>query len=151
MPPYTINGRTSLIDRREVDLPAFEILSWLEAQSLYPKVFWKDKETKVERAALGNLITFSTLPIADPSQPCPLRFYGGMGFHTDGINDAHWRPFPKEGFWLPEIEIIQTENGCKAIVYSLGAPAKIPSFLTERTIRAEAAPTLCTEKNSPPF
>src|SRR5579862_4029852 len=111
MHPFEIDGRTYLINQSAQALPALDVLSWLENSSLYPKVYWKDRDGQTAHAAVGNLFSFPHLPRFSEKTPFDIRLYGGIRFsgkyHQD---DATWRGFPQTCFWLPQIEISQKEG-----------------------------------------
>lgn len=71
------------------------LFHWLAEQSLFPKVYYCDKESGVERAAVGAL----------PPQE-GARCYGGIAFpsHKQG---AEWEAFGTSRFWQPVQEIVQ--------------------------------------------
>lgn len=71
------------------------LFQWLAEQSLFPKVYYCDKESGVERAAIGAL----------PPQE-GTRCYGGIAFpsHKQG---AEWAAFGTSRFWQPVQEVVQ--------------------------------------------
>src|SRR5580698_8510520 len=107
MYPCIINDRSYLLDRLQRQMPAMDLILWLESSPLYPKVFWKERNSQITRAALGSLILLSSVPHF--SEPCPfeVRLYGGGRFSTAARKDQTWQNFPDTCFWLPQIEISQ--------------------------------------------
>lgn len=117
--PFEIDGRTYWLNPSKQVLPALDVMDWLESSPLYPKVFWKDRDEQVTRAAVGNLISFPHIPRFSGPIPFELRLYGGIRFsekyHRD---DLTWRGFPKTCFWLPQIELSQKDEKTEATFYS---------------------------------
>jgi menaquinone-specific isochorismate synthase len=116
--PFEIDGRTFWLNPSKQVLPTLDLMGWLENNPLYPKVFWKDRDEQVTRAAVGNLLSFPHIPRFSGTIPFELRLYGGIRFsekyHRD---DLTWRGFPKTCFWLPQIELSQKEEKTEAIFY----------------------------------
>ncbi len=117
--PFEIDGRTYPLNQFKQVLPALDLMGWLENNPLYPKVFWKDRDGQVTRAAVGNLFSFPYIPRFFGTTPFEIRLYGGIRFaekyHPD---DVTWRGFPKTCFWLPQIELSQKDEKAEAIFYS---------------------------------
>ena len=87
-------------EKDPLDLPS--LLAHLD---IFPKFYSKCKKTKMERAALGSVLTLSKAPsFLDPS----LCFYGGEFFPSLKKKDSLWKDFPSSFFFLPEIEIRQS-------------------------------------------
>ena len=115
---FSINGKSYPLNRSVQKLPAIDLMAWLEAQPLYPKVFWKELDSGVTRAAIGNLLLFPEVPQFTETLPYDMRLYGGIRFSSNSKNDNTWHGFPSTCFWLPEIEISQNETEAEAIHYS---------------------------------
>ena len=110
-----INGKPYPLHRQTIALADLDLIAWLEAHPLYPKIFWQEKETGLTRAAVGSIATFSDVPrvLSD------IRLYGGTRFQgTAGL----WEGFPSTQFWLPQIEITQSSTHTEAIVYESATP-----------------------------
>ena len=118
MPTFSINGKSYPLSRSVQKFPAIDVMAWLQEQPLYPKVFWKELDSGVTRAAVGNLLLFPDVPQFTEGLPFEMRLYGGIRFSSDSKNDNTWHGFPNTCFWLPEIEISQNENEAEAIHYS---------------------------------
>lgn len=117
MHPFEINGRKYSIDRVKMNPPKLDLIQWLQHRPIYPKVFWKDREKQVFRAAVGNLLCSSTPPYFSGTPPFDLRFYGGIRFGDKSPGDETWQNFPKTCFWLPQIELSQNEGQTEAVFY----------------------------------
>jgi menaquinone-specific isochorismate synthase len=117
--PFEIDGRTFWINRSKQVLPALDLMGWLKSTVFYPKVFWKDREEQITRAAVGNLFSFPCIPRFSGILPFELRLYGGIRFSENThCDDLTWRGFPKTCFWLPRIELSQIDETTEAIFYS---------------------------------
>ncbi len=106
MDKLEINGRTYPYSHLAIEIAPVNIPAWLKEQSLFPKVCWIEKGGMVQRAALGNLLTFPTVPHLSLDSHPEVRLYGGRQFGS-GTIDPSWKPFPSCAFWLPQFEIVQ--------------------------------------------
>ena len=104
-----INGHNYCYDHLSIEIAPVEIPMWLKNQTLFPKVCWMEKGEQIQRAALGNLLSFPSVPHLSVDSHPDVRLYGGRQFSSGSI-DPSWSPFPSCAFWLPQFEIIQ-ENG----------------------------------------
>jgi menaquinone-specific isochorismate synthase len=104
-----IQGQDYPYQHLAIEIPPVKISTWLRNQSLFPKVCWIEKGGKVQRVALGNLLSFPTIPQLSAESHPEIRFYGGKQFGSGAI-DSIWHPFPPCAFWLPRFEIVQEEG-----------------------------------------
>ena len=95
------------------DLP-----SVLSASPLFPKFYMKCPKTGEERAALGSCLTLTSIPENSPN----CCFYGAVPFSD--TKSPLWKDFPSPLFFLPEIEIIQTEKDTVMILRKKGSSFK---------------------------
>ena len=79
-------------------IPPLEMPSWLEAQTLFPKFYFKCKRTGMETVALGSLIEINHIPTPSNLSEC---YYGILPFPSS----SH-APF----FFLPQVEIKQKDG-----------------------------------------
>jgi menaquinone-specific isochorismate synthase len=120
MHPFEINGRTYFLDQLKQDLPTFDLTCWLQQQPLYPKVFWKERDGQITRAAVGSLVTFSRIPQFSGTIPYEIRLYGGIRFAKKyPPNDDTWQRFSQVSFWLPQIELSQNRGKTEAVFHFL--------------------------------
>ncbi len=112
--PCILNGKTIPLQRIEKRIERQDLLAWLESQSLYPKVFWKEKGSLTTRAAVGSLLMFPSIPSVEGQ----VRLYGGSSFAEPNGKHSVWEGFPRSCFWLPQIEISQTDGETVAVFYS---------------------------------
>ncbi len=119
-----INGTTFSYESIEMEIDPLNLPQWLGHQSIFPKVYIKDRDRPVERAALGNLISFFELPIFDEPPKKDVRLYGGMHFRPSQ-HDTLWSGFPPCLFWLPSHEIIQTPEKTILILHFIHEPATL--------------------------
>lgn len=89
----------------EQEIDPIDFPSYLANQPLFPKWYQKCRETGDEVAALGALECFSHIPTELSSD----RLYGAISFPSIR-KDPHWKDFPSCFFFLPQIEIIQSQN-----------------------------------------
>jgi menaquinone-specific isochorismate synthase len=136
MYPCIINGRSCLLDRFQHQMPAVDLILWLESSPFYPKVFWKERDSQVTRAAVGSLIRLSSVPHF--SEPCPfeMRLYGGGRFSAGARKDQTWQDFPDTSFWLPQIEISQEGDQAQVVIYSLNGPVSVDLLLSFTKLNA---------------
>lgn len=76
-----------------------DLLSWLEDQKQFPKVYWQDRETKQIQAACGETHHLHSIPI----QPDRL-YFGGISFndsYSDIKKTTLWNDFPSCYFFAP--------------------------------------------------
>lgn len=109
-----------------VEAPALPLLSWLSAQTLYPRIYWHGREKAEEVAAIGICTQFFyedsvddyVLSRAYQAQRSKgsgqdLRYYGGVAF--DCTVDS-WPEFGRVRFVLPRIELRKTDKTVKIIL-----------------------------------
>lgn len=89
----------------EEEIDPIDFPSYLASQALFPKWYQKCRETGEEIAALGALESFSQIPERTSSD----RIYGALSFPSQQ-KDVHWKDFPPCYFFLPQIEIIKSQN-----------------------------------------
>jgi menaquinone-specific isochorismate synthase len=85
------------IDR--LDLP-----SWLAAQTLFPKFYLKCPKTGIETVALGSHQEFFETP-KSPQE----RVYGAISFPSSK-QDPLWEDFSSPFFFIPQVEIFQSQE-----------------------------------------
>ncbi len=74
------------------------LLAWLQTQTLFPKLYWSDKDDQAEVAALGICHSLQNLPELDGQA----RYYGGIGFQPE---TSSWPEFGHSRFILPRLEV----------------------------------------------
>lgn len=116
--PLEIDGNSYTYHHMTVDIAPLSLLRWLKNQTLYPKVYWRQKHGEVERAAVGSLMHFSHVPELGQNTPPHVRFFGGKQFGCKPISSC-WSPFPSCAFWLPQFEIVQTPARTYLIIHDL--------------------------------
>lgn len=108
----TINNKPFKLLQKTLSVFIEDELAWLESQSHYPKIYWKEK-SQLTLLSIGSLCDFDTLPelkILTPSTYKP-RLFGGSFFdkqHNKKINP--WVGLKEERFFLPEIMAFKKEN-----------------------------------------
>jgi menaquinone-specific isochorismate synthase len=119
MATFEIDGRVYSINQLDESLPDIDLIRWLDSQPIYPKVFWRERDSSITRAAVGNLLSFGHVPRFSDSTSPDIRLYGGIRFAPKSHDDETWGGFPGSCFWLPQIEVSQGEDKTQAIHYSL--------------------------------
>ena len=104
--PLIVNGQEIPYMRLEIPIEVDDIFAFLEAQTLYPKVYWENPEDGVV-AGMGSALQLGSLPLFE-SQEGP-RFFGGSDFMKRSRDT--WGDFPETAYFLPMIEIERRESG----------------------------------------
>ena len=86
-----------------------DLISLLEKQDKYPKIYWSDRSQRKEKIAWGKSLTLNKLP-RDIRAPGGLSFFLVKRFSHSKKNTSPWLAMPEQIFLLPEEEIIQEEN-----------------------------------------
>ncbi len=126
-------------DMAKVDIPAF-----LGAETTQPKWYRKCAKTGEERAAIGSIMTLTSLPSKVNLGPTD-SLYGAL-FFSDQKKSSLWDDFPSTFFFLPSIEIIQNKKGTKIIRRFLKEPKKL--LLESSSIEADN-PLVQKKEDSP--
>ena len=92
-----------------------DVISFLQAQVPFPKMYFREKKSGVVRAAVGSALSFHEVPELPEDLPHTLRFFGGMSFTKNVSEDPLWNEFPPCYFFLPQIEVFQDLHQC--IIY----------------------------------
>ncbi|MBW1795475.1 MAG: isochorismate synthase [Deltaproteobacteria bacterium] len=101
-----------------------DILQWLKSHSVYPRLYWYDRDGGVEIGGFGSLVSVSENDPARLSaafdelsgildrhpQKDLLRFLGGTWFFPQEKQDKKWADFPALWFVLPQVVMLR-ENG----------------------------------------
>jgi menaquinone-specific isochorismate synthase len=103
-------------ERISLPLAPLDILSWLNAQDILPKIFWQARDSSFECAAAGKACECA----GDPPQPYAAtlsaaqnliehlpegaRLWGGMAFDPC-YQDGSWKEYGPARFVLPRLEI----------------------------------------------
>ncbi|WOT05352.1 isochorismate synthase [Shewanella youngdeokensis] len=109
-----------------VTIAAIPLIAWLAAQSTYPRLYWKGRDTEEEVAAIGCCTDFffgddvddielseKYLKQRELTSNPNIRYYGGVAF--DRKNES-WPEFGKARFILPRIELRRSATEYKLIV-----------------------------------
>jgi len=101
--PYLceVNGRRFPLMRLEVPIEIDDYLDWLNAQMLFPKIYWEDPRENMKVAAIGKALELDTFPILFTEKK--IRFFGGQDFSSRKYRT--WKRFPSKKYILPLIEI----------------------------------------------
>lgn len=103
---FEVNGRELPLMRIEVPIQIDDYLEWLQAQPLFPKIYWENPQENMRVAALGNVLELPTTPSI--SSKGGLRFFGGRDFIPRKYN--LWNKIPSCSYILPLIEVEEREG-----------------------------------------
>ncbi|ASA57069.1 isochorismate synthase [Vibrio gazogenes] len=84
--------------------PHFALPDWLAAQTLFPKFYWQDRDSREEVVALGACVTFSDPAPAYQVISDSQRIWGGRSFDGGTTKNPHCK---EAFFFLPQIELIR--------------------------------------------
>ncbi|GAA0792567.1 MULTISPECIES: isochorismate synthase [Pseudomonadati] len=109
-----------------VEAPAVPLLSWLSAQTQYPRIYWHGRDKIEEVAAIGICKQFYYQDQVDDHQLAAdyqaqrgkgtsqdLRYYGGVAFDR---TVACWPEFGRARFVLPRIELRRSGQKIKILL-----------------------------------
>ncbi len=109
-----------------VEAPALPLISWLSAQTLYPKIYWHGRDRNEDVAAIGSCKTFYFADQVDDNALAQIyqqqrnktnhqdiRYYGGLAF--DRTVEC-WPEFGCAHFILPRIELRRSGNHVRVLV-----------------------------------
>ena len=104
--PFTLNGKTIPHMRLEIPFPVNDLFAWLEAQTLYPKVYFETPHDGIV-AGVGSAVKINHIPhFSDKSAP---RFFGGRDFMKR--KRKTWKEFPECAYFLPMVQIEKRDTG----------------------------------------
>ncbi len=86
----------------KIPLFSFDLLSFLKAQILYPKIYFELPLKDLKIGAFGTALRLDTVPSLISSDSSP-RFYGGIDFFKR--KEKTWGEIPSCSYFLPLIEI----------------------------------------------
>lgn len=101
-----------------------DILQWLKSHSVYPRLYWYDRNGTMEIGGFGSLMTVSENDPARIStafdklsgildkhpQKGLLRFLGGSCFFPQDKQDKRWEDFPPFWFVLPQVVMLRNKT-----------------------------------------
>lgn len=102
----TIDGKKHSYMRLEIPIEIDDLFAFMEAQTLYPKVYFENPRDGI-RVGLGSTLMLDHLPVFDEKEGP--RFYGGTDFMQRGRTT--WEDFPETAYFLPLIEIEKRASG----------------------------------------
>ena len=97
------------------------ILNWLSSQSIFPKVYWADRDGTFQMGGLGvadevfqTSVDYEELFRSARNylskEHKNFRYYGGSAFDEDNI-DGDWKDFGPCRFWVPRFELYNDSQG----------------------------------------
>ncbi|WP_076413520.1 isochorismate synthase MenF [Shewanella sp. UCD-KL12] len=139
-----------------VAVKAMPVIAWLAAQPIYPRIYWKGRDTEEEVSAIGSCKDFFYEEEIDDNQLSmeyqaqraltnnqEVRYYGGVAF--DRTTEC-WPEFGRARFVLPRIELRRSGNDYKLLV-NLNCENCSES---ERALAIEALASLASPTPLPP-
>lgn len=112
-----------------------DLLDWLEAQVLYPKVYWESQDGSLKMAGAGAALISHTIPHVEKGSS--LRFFGGRSFCQ-----KTWGSFPSTYFFVPQMELEQKE-GKTHLILNLTEEKEIPIL---PPLNRSYSPPLCLKR-----
>lgn len=89
--------KTYTFYRKEVPIQSVFLLSWLSCESQFPKMYFETKEGDHTIATVGKILSFEKAPIIFAQ--IPVYLMAALTFNSSS-----------DGFFVPQIEVIQKEN-----------------------------------------
>ncbi|ARA92981.1 hypothetical protein AWN76_007295 [Rhodothermaceae bacterium RA] len=114
------NGATEQAPRVrqvQVPLPPLDPFRWLQAQTLFPRVYWSGRHDAEARCGVGAAHLLAADADADvdalqrllapvlAGSEAPVRYLGGLRFDAARPTAPRWRPFGTYRFVLPRFEL----------------------------------------------
>lgn len=122
-----------------------DLIDWLQAQPVCPRLFWTDRRREHQVAAAGEVQRWDSLAsvqAALKTLPRDMRIYGGWAFDADPTAGAPnpWQAWPTEYFFLPRWELRQqgdTAVLCLNLWGNLSREAEIAEALAQLVLPEE--------------
>ncbi len=108
------------IYRFECEFSPRPLLNWLRSQTLYPKLYWVERDEGCEIASIGSIDTVTTNRFSSLEEALRymenesrkfgpyIRYYGGISFPTEQKWASEWNEFNAFHFFIPKMEIKTT-------------------------------------------
>ncbi|WP_428848635.1 isochorismate synthase [Shewanella basaltis] len=109
-----------------VEAPALPLLSWLAAQTQFPKIYWHGRDRNEDVAAIGACKRFFFTEHVDDNDLAQIyqqqrnktnqqdiRYYGGLSFDR---TVASWPEFGRAHFILPRIELRRSGSTLRILI-----------------------------------
>lgn len=117
---------------------------WLAAQSIRPRIFWRNREQDYAAAGIGiadaltfsgreqNSSVFNRLGEAIAEKSRAARYFGGISFNSREQQDHDWKNFPAFSFILPILELSLENGECRLTCHiHAGAPPETLARIDE--------------------
>ena len=104
--PLSIDGKEIPYMRLEIPIEIDDLFAFMEAQTLYPKVYFENPQDGI-CAGLGAALMLDHLPLFGEKEGP--RFYGGTDFMER--RRTTWEDYPETAYFLPLIEIEKKSSG----------------------------------------
>ncbi len=112
----------TFIDRIEVPCQSVNLLDWLNQQTAVPRLYWSDRQSELEFAAIGQVdVQNGNFPgnyhiiLRELHQKLlrshpKVRYFGGFRFDPRQEPAAEWKSFGRYQFIVPRFEIVRQGN-----------------------------------------
>ena len=136
--------------RVEVACDSADLISWWRRQPFARKVYWSDRDDRLEIAAVGLVamvgekVALSDDLMANEIDPIiaqiggNVRLYGGFRFNRLTMADDFWEPFGVQHFMLPRFEL-RADNGQHFLAINFKFDATADPFAQQEKLLAEIA------------
>ena len=107
-----------IIRRINVSIPKTNLLSWLDKQIIYPKIYWYSRNINHEIVCTGSIHTIigdHLKNLKDEFNDSALlsdadcRYFGGLSFQSQ-ITSPDWNSFSAYQFILPQFELVNKND-----------------------------------------
>ncbi|ARM31478.1 isochorismate synthase MenF [Prosthecochloris sp. HL-130-GSB] len=141
------------------ELEKIDELTWLQNQSVFPRIFWMNRDRDDVAAGIGkadsivydeegpNSESFLFLQRNLDRKPHGERYFGGCSFNNQQKKEKDWDPFHSLCFILPQVQICRNNDGSqlKAHLYiPEGADPEEASSGLQKTLDSISLSTTCS-------
>ena len=123
---FNFQSPSDPIIQLSVSINALPVIAWLSVQPIYPRIYWKGRDTEEEVSAIGSCKDFFYDEAVDDNQLAmayqeqraltnnqDIRYYGGVAFDR---TTEPWPEFGRARFVLPRIELRRSGTEYKLLV-----------------------------------
>ena len=80
-----VNGQELKLMRLEIPIEVDDFLEWLDAQTLFPKIYWENPKENMQVAAIGSALELDSIPQISSEGGPP--FFWGTRFYDAPSSD----------------------------------------------------------------
>ena len=111
-----LKERSFFLTSLKIPLFSFDLLSFLKAQILYPKVYFDIPSKNLKIGAFGSALKLNKPP-SFISIHASFRFYGGFDFSRR--KNKNWKGIPSCFYFLPSIEVEELNGQVALIIHQV--------------------------------